>query len=129
VPRKLSILLEALFWIVSVLIIVSGFYNFEYYRNFKMVIIFFVISTTLMIIIASMMFYALYKMKKTIEQMPRMKKGINVKRMINHSIAYIIYNSTYLIDTIIYIFGDVERKEEMASYVAWLIITVAALFS
>jgi high-affinity Fe2+/Pb2+ permease len=94
-----------------------------------MVIIFFVISTTLMIIIASMMFYALYKMKKTIEQMPRMKKGINVKRMINHSIAYIIYNSTYLIDTIFYIFGDVERKEEMTSYVAWLIITVAALFS
>jgi len=114
---------------VSVLIVVSGLYNFEAFQEIKVLLSLFVISTTLIIIIAAMMFYALYKMKKTIERMPGMKKGLNVKRMINHSIAYIIYTSTYVIDCAIYFFGDEESKAMMTSYVAWLIITLAALAS
>jgi ABC-type Co2+ transport system permease subunit len=106
VPRRLSIRLEAVFWVVSVLIIVSGLYNFDALKYKGLLKICFCIATTLVLVTSAMMFYALYQMKQTIQRMPRMKKAVNVKRMFNHSLSYIIYMSVYILYSAIYFFGD-----------------------
>jgi hypothetical protein len=102
----MSIGLEAVFWIVSVLIMISGLYNFDSLKYKVLLKISFCIATVLVLVTSAMMFYALYQMKQTIQRMPRMKKAVNVKRMFNHSLAYIIYMSAYILDSAIYFFGD-----------------------
>lgn len=107
----------------------SAFFVFLQFKHWDLAKVFFVVSAALVLGISVVMFLALYKMKQTIQRMPRLKRSLNVQRMCNHSLAYIIYMGSYITETAIFYFGSDNNRVSVDGYATWLIITIAALAS
>ena len=123
IPRGLVIRNQVFFWIVTLLIAASSAYIFCADYTWK--VVFFTISVTLIVLISVVMYIALFRMKKTIESMPRLKQHLNVAKMFNHSLAFIFYMGTWILFTSKAIYTNKNENQ----YASWFIMTLAGLAS
>lgn len=84
----------------------------------------FALNLVVMTGVVCFMCYALYKIRKTVQEIPRMNKKVNMPRMIAHSLAYIIYLVAYFAYRIVISLNSDGATEFL--YSSWFILTIVA---
>ena len=95
VPQREIVFNKILFWAVTVLFFASGIYIFLTNDNTWQNTLFYV-AAVLVTVPTSVMWVALYRIKKTISTMNKLKSSINVGRMCYHSLSYTIFTLNWV---------------------------------
>ena len=126
-PDRLILKNRVLFWSVAFLILLGGCFEFTNQYNYRTAtIVLFSLNVFLILFTSVLMWIALWRMKKTIQSMPRLSKNLNVSRMVYHSLAYTLFSVTFVAFTIPHLSS--ERKTQNL-LVFWFFLAFAALLT
>ena len=126
IPKRMKVLNTAFFWSVTLLICTCALFVFFEETQRTLYKTLFIVSSCLVVLTSLTMWISLYRMKKTIDTMPRLKKDLNVGRMFNHSLAFFLYVSMYVAFTIINMF-QLNNAYAKDFYASWLVMSIAGL--
>jgi hypothetical protein len=109
-------------------ILLSSGWIFENWIRSRTRKILFLISAFVMVVASLVMWLALYRMRKTIKSMPRLKGMCNVGRMVRHSLAYFIWVAAYIYFTACAIFNP-DGAITSYGYASWFLLVLSAFAS
>lgn len=127
VPQRDIVFNKVLFWVVTVLIFASGIYIFlDDNDNWQNTL--FYVAAVLVTVPTSVMWLALYRIKKTISTMSKLKSSINVGRMCNHSLSYTIFTLNWIFFELFQVcFPDSEIAKDV--YASWMLTSLLGFVS